>query len=301
MNSVQLLHIAVFGFLLILFAGRFPRFAIRKPVAYTMVLALILLVGTVSIFRLPVELMPDISYGNVTIFIDVRGGMPPPDVERLVTKPVEEAMSTVSKMKNIISTSKKHRSIVTIEFDPGTNMSLATMEVREKFLRVKSRLPREIERPIIAHYEEADAPVVIAALTSNRWTPEELRRFVEEKLKEKLLRIEGVANVEIGGGRERKILVEIDKHRLAAFGIPIKKVVSILEQNNLNMQVGEVTGRVSTLALRTMGAFRSVREIEEAGVAVSPQGGWYASGTLRTCATLFSRRNPTRASTPNPR
>jgi Cation/multidrug efflux pump len=273
MSSIQLVHLFFFGLILIIFAARFPRFAIRTPVAYSMLIALIVLVGGSSLSRLPVELMPDIAYGNVTIFIEVRGGMPPPDVERLVTKPVEEAMATVSKMKNILSTSKKHRSVVTLEFEPGTNMALATMEVREKFLRVKSKLPKEIERPIIARYEEADAPVVIAALTSDWQTPEELRRYVDERLKEKLLRIDGVANVEIGGGRERKIIVDIDRNKLVAHGVPIKKVVSILEQNNLNMQVGEITGGMSTFALRELGAYRSVSEIENTGIAMSTKGG----------------------------
>ena len=107
----------------------------------------------------------------MTVFINVRGGMPPPEIERLVTRPVEEALGTVSRLRNIISSSKKDRSIVTLEFDPGIDMDLAALEVREKFLRVKSKLPREIEKPIIARYEESDAPVVIAALTSDGKTP----------------------------------------------------------------------------------------------------------------------------------
>ncbi len=273
MNLSQIFHLAVFGIVLIAIAKKLPHFAIKRPVTYGMIISLIFLVGIAATVNLPVELMPDISYGNVTIFIDVRGGMPPPDVERLVTKPVEEAMSTVSKMKRTSSISKKNRSVVTVEFDPGTNMSLATMEVRENFLKVKSKLPKEIERPVIAHYEESDAPIVIAAFTSSSKTPEELRKFVEEKLKEKLMRTNGVANVELGGGRERKIIVNIDKNRLAATGIPIKKIVSVLEQNNLNMQVGQISGSSLNLGIRTVGAFTSVREIEDIGISVTQGGG----------------------------
>ena len=163
MNPSQLFHLAVFGLVIIGAASALPRFALRRPVAYGMIIALIVLTGIIALLNLPLELMPDIAYGNVTIFVDVRGGMPPPDVERLVTKPIEEAMGTVSKMKSITSTSRKHRSVVTVEFDPGTDMALATMEVREKFMKVKSKLPKEIERPVIAHYEEADAPVETAS------------------------------------------------------------------------------------------------------------------------------------------
>ncbi len=273
MNFTQLLHLFLFGLILIIAAKHLPGFAIRRPVALIMILGAAVLAGITAIKQLPIELMPDIAYGNVTIFVEVRGGMPPPEVERLVTKPIEEAMGTVSKLKNIISTSKQHKAVVTLEFEPGTNMDLAALEVREKFLRVKSKLPREIERPIIAHYEESDAPVVIAALTSSRHTPEEMRRMVEEKLKEKLLRLPGTANVEIGGGRERKILAELDKHRLAALGLPIKKITAILEQNNLNLRAGDMEGSAYNLGLRTLGAFQSLEEISNIGIAVGKKGG----------------------------
>jgi HAE1 family hydrophobic/amphiphilic exporter-1 len=273
MSFLQILHLAVFAVLLMLVARRLPKFAIGRPVAFLMILFLTALVGLIGLKQLPVELMPNIAYGNVTIFIDVRGGMPPPEIERLVTKPVEEAMMTVSKLRNIIASSKKNRAVITLEFEPGMNMNLATLEVREKFLRIKNKLPKEIERPVIAHYEESDAPVVIAALTSPRYTPEELRRIVEEKLKEKIIRTEGVANVEIGGGRERKILVELDKAKLVAFNLPMKKIVGILEQNNLNLRVGEMTEASQNLGLRAVGAFQTVEDIGNVGVAVTEKGG----------------------------
>jgi multidrug efflux pump subunit AcrB len=142
-----------------------------RPVTLGVILTALGVFGAAALLQLPVELMPNVAYGNVTVFIDVRGGMPPPEVERLVTKPVEEAMGSVAHLRNIFSSSKKDRSVVTLEFEPGTNMDLAGLEVREKFLRVKHRLPSEIEKPIIARYEESDAPVLIAALTSDHLTP----------------------------------------------------------------------------------------------------------------------------------
>lgn len=269
MNFYQLLQCGLLGLIIILFATRLPNFSIKRPVAFFMILSFIVITGLVALKQLPLELMPNIAYGNVTIFVDVRGGMPPPEVERLVTKPIEEAMGTVGNLKNIISTSKKHRAIVTLEFEPGINMDLATMAVREKFLRVKHKLPKEIEKPVIAHYEEADAPVVITALTSPYTTPENLRQMVEETLKEKLLRIDGVANVEIGGGRQRKILVEIDKQRLVALGLPFHKIVSVLEQNNLNVNVGAVDHQTMVFGLRTVGSFKSIEDIKQIGIAVT--------------------------------
>ena len=273
-SAAQLVHLAVCGAAVILLARRLPRFALERPVTLTMIMGAVCLFGAAALARLPVELMPNVAYGNVTIFIDVRGGMPPPEVERLVTKPVEEAMGAVSALRNIVSSSKKDRSVVTLEFDPGVDMDLAAMEVREKFLRVKPKLPSEIEKPIIARYEESDAPVVIAALTSDRLAPEALRELVDTDLKENLLRVDGVANVEVGGGRERKIVVDVDRERLAAVGLPIKKAVSVLEQNNLNLKSGEVSGDPTLLfGVRTVGAFRTLEEIKDITLAVSKNGG----------------------------
>ncbi len=274
MEFTQLLHLALFGFLVILLSRKMPVFAIKQPITLSMIFAAITLFGFAAIKQLPVELMPNIAYGNVTIFTDVRGGMPPPEVERLVTKPIEESMGTVAYLRNLISSSKKNRSIVTIEFEPGINMDVAALEVREKFLRVKNKLPKEIEKPIIARYEESDAPIQITALTSEKHTPEQLRYLVDTQLKEKLLRVDGVANVEIGGGRERKIVINIDRDRLAAVGLPIKKIVSVLEQNNLNLKTGDVQG-TSTLrfGIRTLGAFRSLEDIRSMTLAVDKNRG----------------------------
>lgn len=273
MNNLQLLHLALFGACMIFLARKLPRFALDRPVTLAMILSAITLFGFAAIWQSPVELMPNVSYGNVTVFVDVRGGMPPPEVERLVTKPVEEGMGTVSHLRNLISSSKKDRSIVTLEFEPGTDMDLAAMEVREKFLRVKPKLPPEIEKPVIARYEESDAPVYIAALTSDRLAPEALRRLVDADIKEKLMRVSGVANVEVGGGRERKIIVDIDRTRLAAMGLPLKKVVGVLEQNNLNLKTGEVEGSPTLIfGVRTLGAFRTLDDIRAMSLAVAKNG-----------------------------
>jgi HAE1 family hydrophobic/amphiphilic exporter-1 len=274
MNPTQLAHLTVLGLLILLVARRLPMFAMTRPVTLGVILSALGIFGAAALLQLPVELMPNVAYGNVTVFIDVRGGMPPPEVERLVTKPVEEAMGSVSHLRNLFSSSKKDRSVVTLEFEPGTNMDLAALEVREKFLRVKHRLPSEIEKPIIARYEESDAPVLIAALTSDLQTPEELRRLVDADLKDRLLRVDGVANVEVGGGRERKIVVDVDRAKLAAVGLPIKRAVGILEQNNLNLRAGQVADNPTlVMGVRAVGAFRTLEDIRNMTLTVDKNGG----------------------------
>ncbi len=247
-------------------------FAIRRPITILMIFLGILLVGGTSLVSLPVELMPNASFRNVTIFISVRGGIPPPEIEKTITIPVEEAVGSVGQLRNIVSTSKKDRSIVLLQFEPGTDMNFAALEVREKFGRVRDKLPPEIEKPVIAKYEESDLPIMIVSLTSDKYTPEYIRTIVDEQLKERISRIKGVANVDVGGGRERKILVELDQARLQAYGLPIKRIISILSMNNLNLLTGEVERERDKLLVRTMGEFQDLEEIRDIIVSVTPTG-----------------------------
>jgi len=246
--------------------------AVKRPISTMMLFLGLIIVGSISLTQLTVELMPNASYGLVTVKIDVRGGMPPEDIESLVTKPVEEALSSVKHLSHIISTSKKESSTVTLTFEPGTNMKFAALEVREKVGQIRNKLPEEIEKPVIERYDEADFPIMILALTGTGYTPEKLRKIAEEKMKEKLSRVNGVANVEIRGGRERKILVEIDQGRLQAHNLPIRRVIGILNLSNLNLLTGSIDKTKYRYLVRTMGEFKTIEEIKNLGIIVNPNG-----------------------------
>ncbi len=247
-----------------------PDLSIRRPITVTMLCLGLGLLGVISLTRLPIELYPNFSFGDISIIINIRGGMPPEEVENQVTRPIEEAVGDVSHMKDVISISEEGRARVVLTFEPGTDMDFAALEVREKFSRVRSKLPKEIEKPIIAKFEQEDVPILIAAVTALDYTPEMLRRLVDEDIKDRIMRVEGVANVDIGGGRERKILVEIDLERLQAFRLPIERVTRLLNVSNLNLLAGEVDRKRNKYLIRAMGEFRSIGEIEQLGIAITP-------------------------------
>ncbi len=249
-----------------------PHVAIKRPVTILMAVFIAFLMGAISIFYLPVELMPNITLGEISIIVRIRGGIPPIEVEERVTKPIEEAVSTVSHLEELLSISKEGESTVVLSFQPGTDMNFAALEVREKFSKVKNKLPREIEKPIIANYKYSDYPIMILALTSNIYSPEHLRRVVDETIKDKLKRVGGVANVDVGGGRERKILVEVDQKRLVAHSLSLNRLISILGSNNLNLLAGEVEREKEKYLIRTIGEFESIEEIENMGLTTSPTG-----------------------------
>ncbi len=249
-----------------------PTFSIRRPVLTTMLFVILLLFGIISLTRLPVELYQGQNQGIISIIVRARGGLPPPEVEKAITKPIEEAVATVSHLKSLYSSSREAESRVTLEFEPGTNMNFAALEIREKFSRVKPLLPKEIEKPVIANYDDAQAAVLIFALTSDTLSPEEIREMVELDLKPILGRIDGVASIEVYGGRERKILIELDRDKLVAYNISVEKVMDILGQSNVNLLSGTVDKGKYEFAVRSMGAFESVEEIGDLGIQATRQG-----------------------------
>jgi len=249
-----------------------PELSIRRPVTMLMAYIILMLIGVLSLVQLPVELYPNITFGEISIIIEVRGGIPPTEVESLVTKPIEEAVGTVSHLEEMLSISKEGESTVVLSFTPGTNMDFAALDVREKFAKVKNKLPKEIEKPIIAQFKRSDVPILIVAVTSLKRTTEEIRKIVDETVKDPLRRVTGVADVEVAGGRERKILVEVDQNKLAAYSIPLERVIAMIGQSNLNLLTGEIEKKKDKYIIRAMGLFESVDDIARISVTTLPNG-----------------------------
>lgn len=248
------------------------RFSITKPVTTIMIYSALCLMGIISLTRLPVELYPDISFGQISVIVYIRGGIPPTEVESMVTRPIEEALSTVANLDSMLSISKEGESTVVLSFERGLNMQLAAMEVREKFAKVKEALPKEAEKPIIAQFSQTDVPIVIFALTSRKRNTEELRKIVDENVKERMKRISGVANVEIGGGRERKIIIEADKKALFRYAISLNKMISALGSNNLNLLTGDMERDTDKVVIRAIGQYLTVDDIKNVAVLTQPDG-----------------------------
>lgn len=249
-----------------------PALSVRRPVMTGMIFFAILVLGLVSVFRLQIELYQGENRGIISIIVRVRGGLPPVEVEKLITKPIEESVATVSHMKNLYSHSREAESRVTLEFEPGTDMNYAALEIREKFSRVLPKLPSEIEKPVIANFSEGDAAILVFAVTSETHPPEEVRQRVEKELVQLLTRVDGVASVEIYGGRERKILVEVDRDKMFAYNVSIERIMDILGRSNINLLAGQVDQGRLEFAIRTMGAFTSIEDIGEIGIQATPQG-----------------------------
>ncbi|MFT5206826.1 MAG: HAE1 family hydrophobic/amphiphilic exporter-1 [Candidatus Omnitrophota bacterium] len=240
-----------------------PSVSVRRPTSVMMMAIALIIMGAVSLLKLPVELYPNTSMGEISIVVNVRGQIPPTEVEAQVTRLVEEAVATTSNLKQIMSITKEGESTVILSFEPGIDMDFAALEVREKFAKIKNKLPKEIEKPIIAKFKQSDVAVMVVAFTSAKRTPEQIRKIVDEWVKERFKRVGGVANVEVAGGRERKILVELDMQKMYAYGVTSDEITGTLGSNNLNLLSGDVEREDDKLLIRMIGEFETIEEIQK--------------------------------------
>lgn len=226
----------------------------------------VILLGLISYERLPQELFPPITYPQLTVVTTYKDAAPE-EIEILVTKPLEETIGTVSGLKRISSISKEETSLITAEFNWGTNMDFAALGVREKIDLVKERLPRGSEEPVVIKYNPFDLPVMVLNITSGL-PPTELMQFTRKIIKNELEKTEGVAVVQLSGGREREILVEVDQGRLQAAGVSVVALSDALNKANLNYPAGTVEESFYEYLIRTIGEFKAVKEISQIPVAV---------------------------------
>jgi len=244
---------------------RLSRFSVRRPVTITMIFLAVTLFGFISWKRLPQELFPALAYPQMTI-VTLYGNAAPEEIETLITKPIEEAIGTVKNLERIKSISREGVSMVTAEFDWGTNMGFAHLELREKIDPVKELLPLEAEDPIIMPVNPFSRPIMILSITGNE-TPQELLK-ITRRIKDKIEKVTGVASATISGGKERQILVEVDQGRLQASKVSILSLVEALKNSNLNYPAGTTKGKLYEYLIRTMGEFKTVPEIKDTVVEV---------------------------------
>ncbi len=233
------------------------RTAIHRPVSVFMVVVAVLLFGAVSLDRLALNLLPDISYPSITVQTDYEDAAPE-EIETLITRPLEETVAVVSGLNRISSTSRLGQSEIVLEFVWDTNMDLAGMEVREKIDFVE--LPRDVEKPVILRFDPSNDPIqriqVYGELSLAR-----LRDIAERDLKKRIEALDGVAAVKVTGGREEQIRIEVDEKRLAELGIPITTVTSILQDANLNQAGGSLYDLEANYNVRMLNEFRTVEDI----------------------------------------
>ncbi len=257
--------------------------SIRRRVTIAMFTLAVLLFGTVSLSRLSINLLPDLTFPTLTVRTAYEGAAPA-EIENLISKPIEEALGVVKNLGKMESISRTGQSDVVLEFAWGVDIDLARMEVREKLDALQ--LPLEAERPVLLRFDpsldpimrfglyidesdvlvaSADSSVIHTRLNSSYNLDEDelkyIRRFADEQLKKDLESTAGVAAVKISGGLEDEVQVLIDQDKISQLGLTIDQVVQVLNAENVNLSGGRLEEGVQQYLVRTVNEFESVGEI----------------------------------------
>lgn len=234
---------------------------IKRPVFTTMLVLLLVVFGLNSYPGLGVDLYPDVEFPIVTITVTYTGASPE-EMESLITKPIEDAVSSVAGIKTLSSVSREGVSQTTIEFELGTNPKLAANDVREKVAGVRKRLPDQIDEPVVQRYDITAQSILTFSLASDTRPRGEIRKIAEDIVKNQLQQLEGVAEVTVYGAAQREIQILADPRKLEAYGISLQQLLDAVDANNINTPGGHVTEKGIELTVRTIGKYQSIDDIK---------------------------------------
>ena len=237
-----------------------PRVAVSRPVTMFMVSIVIVLLGTISLFQLPVDLLPEIEYPALTINVTYEG-VGPLEIEELVTRPIEQAVSAVSGLDQLTSTSSEGQSTVQLGFTWSTDLSEAVEDVRSRLDLVRNGLPEDASAPTIFKFSGDALPILFLGVDGD-FDPVTLREIAENDVTPRLERVPGIALVNVIGGQRREIRLELSRAKIAAFNIAPDRVISALRAANQNIPVGEIDQGDTTYLIRSQGQFRNLEDIE---------------------------------------
>ena len=242
------------------------EFSVKRKVTVLMVALAIIAFGLVGFYRLPINLLPSLSYPSLTVQTEYPNAAPA-EVEQLITRPVEEVVGVLKGLKQIHSVSRSGISEVTLEFGWGAQMSDLAMDIREKLDRLE--LPLEAETPIVLRYDPALDPILKLSL-SGELPLTQLRLLGEKDVKEALERIEGVASAKIQGGEEEEIHVNINQGKVAAMGISPQQLEQLLGDSNINRPGGSLKNSQTQLLVRTLNEYDDLQEMRN--LRITPVG-----------------------------
>jgi len=264
--------------------------SIRRPVTVSMVTIGLAVFGFVSLKKLPLNLLPDLSYPTLTLETQYPGAAPQ-EVEYLVTRPIEEAVAVISNVKSISSASKPELSQVTIEFDWGRQMDFAVLDVSKKVDLL--RFPDGVEKPRLLRYDPNQDPIVKVSVTADMPLTD-LRFFGEEELKKRLDSVPGLASVKIQGGLEEVIEIRLIESALKRFNLTIDQVSARLQAENINQAGGSLYENEARYLVRTMNEFQSLEDIQKTIVAREGDRKIYLSEVAEIVSSHKDREEITR-------
>ncbi len=242
------------------------EFSIKHPIFVTMLILVVIVLGFISLSRLPIDLMPDITYPTLNVFTSYPNTSPA-EMEQIITRPIEEALSSVPGVEEIFSVSSQGSSVVRVMFSWGTNLDEASNDIRERIDRIISRFPEEVQRPTLRKFDPAQMPVLMIGILSEL-DPIQVRKIIDEQISYRIERVPGVASVDIWGGYEREIQVNLFPDKVKALGLPLDLIISKIRQENIDLPAGTIEKGNYEIVIRIPGVYTNIEQIKETIVAI---------------------------------
>ncbi|MCT4507685.1 MAG: efflux RND transporter permease subunit [Tepidibacter sp.] len=236
------------------------KISVKRPVTTLMFMFIAILIGFVSLGLLPIDLYPEMDIPVAIVSVNY-SGVGPEEIETLVTKPIEKSVATVSNLKKVTSYSREGNSIIVVEFEYGTDMDFATLQMREKVDLVKGALPDDASSPMVLKIDP-NAEAIVDLGVSSKMNLAKLQALVEDDLQSRFERIEGVASVDISGGEENEVSIKVDQEKLSGYKLSLSQIKNILRAENLNLPGGNVNKGSKEILVRTVGEFESIDDIK---------------------------------------
>ncbi len=236
-----------------------PQFSVKRPIFTTMVTLILVILGGVSLSRLRIDMLPNIEMPTLSVRTEYEGASPEV-MERLVTRIIEEIVATVPGVEEITSTSSEGSSDIRVTFVWGTSIDTAAIDVQGKIEDEINELPEDILRPRIRKFDIASFPVVVLGVSS-RLDPVELTELIENQIRYRFARIPGVAQVDVWGGFNREVRIELDPERLKSVSLPLDRVLQAIRDANLDLPAGTIEEGRYEVTLRAPAEFVNLDQI----------------------------------------
>ena len=235
------------------------RFAVERRVTMAMAVLGVLVLGWLSLDRLPLEFLPTFSSSHISVDAPYPSSSPA-ETERLIVRPLEDSLSTINGIESLTAVSTASSGNVSIRFVDGTDMDLAAVDVRDRVDRIRYRLPADLERVRIRRFQSSNRPVMRFHISAD-WPREHLYRFTEDVIVRRLQRLEGVADVQVRGAETREVQVNLIPDRMASLGIDVRDVSSVIRSNHQAVSAGTVREGSRSFLFRIEGKLTSLDEI----------------------------------------
>lgn len=257
------------------------EFVIKRPSVVVVSFLLIAIFGALSYSKMSYELLPKFNIPTLTI-ATVYPGASPDEVESEITKNIEDYISTLEDIKRIRSTSYENLSIVILEMNNGVDIDDALSKAQRKLSGITSVLPTEAKDPTVSKISSSDFPILKYSLSSNEESNTSFYQFVKDRVVPQISSIRGVASIDLVGGEERAIRINVDQNKLKSYNLSLLTIAQSIGQNNINFPTGKIENETSALRVKLGGKFQTLEDIESLIIVRMPSGSKVKLGDIAT-------------------